>query len=137
MDAADYDRYLKAFNARDYATLETFFADDFALETGGFLVKGKPAFRKFYAFLHSYFKETVSLNHFFPGERAAAANVTIRFEGMKDLTQEILTEAGYPQMTPVPKGASVDVHFLIVYEQRADGLIQRIKGAVFIPAAAS
>lgn len=134
MDATDYQRYLTAFNSRDYGTLETFFADDFALETDGFIVKGKPAFRKFYAFLHSYFTETVSLNHFWPGQRAAAADVTIRFEGIRDLTQEILTEAGYPRMTPVPKGVSVDVHFIIVYELRADGLIQRIKGAVFIPA---
>ena len=50
MTEADYHRYIEAFNARDYATLETFFADDFALENAGFRVEGKPAFRAFYAF---------------------------------------------------------------------------------------
>ena len=44
MQESDYLRYVEAFNARDYATLETFFADGFALENGGFKVKGKPAF---------------------------------------------------------------------------------------------
>jgi len=32
MTESDYRRYIQAFNARDYATLESFFADDFALE---------------------------------------------------------------------------------------------------------
>ncbi len=37
-------------------------------------------------------------------------------------------------MTPVPKGASVDIEFNIVYELNAQGLIHHIKGAVYIPA---
>lgn len=137
MTEDDYRRYVSAFNARDYATLESFFADDFALETAGFMVRGKPAFRRFYAFLHDYVREIVSVKHFFPGERAAAANVLIRFEGLKDLSPHVLAEAGYPQMTPVPRGEAAEVEFIIVYEMRADGLVDRIKGAVFIPGSAS
>lgn len=130
----DYRRYVAAFNARDYATLETFFADDFALENAGFIVRGKPAFREFYAFFHSYCKETVTLKRFFEGDGAVAANVVIRFEGIRDMSPAVLAERGYPGMTPVPQGAVVDVEFIIIYELRPDGLVQHIKGAVFIPA---
>lgn len=131
---ADYDRYVAAFNARDYATLETFFTDDFALETGGFVVRGKAAFRDFYAFVHAYVRETVRLIHFFPGEEAFAADVSINFFGLKDLSSEVLAQAGYAAMTPVARDASVDVEFIIVYELTREGLIRHIKGAVYLPA---
>lgn len=132
--AADYDRYLVAFNARDYDTLETFFTDDFVLENGGFAARGKQAFREFYAFVHDCVRETVKLIHFFPGEKAFAANVLINFTGLKDMTPEMLKEKGLEGMTPVPKGASVDIEFNIVYELNEQGLIHHIKGAVYIPA---
>jgi len=137
MTEEDYHRYIKAFNARDYAALETFFADDFALENAGFIVRGKPAFRDFYRFFHAYCRETVSFKAFFPGKNAFVANVAIRFEGIKDLSPAVLAEHGYPGMTPVPLGGTADVEFLILYELNADGLIQHIKGAVYIPAPAA
>ena len=130
-----YRQYIRAFNARDYAGLETFFTDDFALENAGFIVQGKPAFREFYRFFHGYFRETVTLKKFFPGADAFVANVVIRFEGIQDLSSTILAEKGYSGMTPIPKDAIVDVEFLIMYELNAQGLIRYIKGAVFMPAA--
>lgn len=130
----DYHRYIEAFNARDYATLETFFADDFALENAGFRVAGKPAFRDFYAFVHSYVRETVTFKGFYPGKDGFVANVVIRFEGLRDLTAEVLEAKGYPGMTPVRQGSAVDLEFLILYVLNAQGLIQHIKGAVWIPA---
>ncbi|MFM1887556.1 MAG: hypothetical protein RL026_2713 [Pseudomonadota bacterium] len=136
MKREDYARYVSAFNARDYGTLEGFFADDFALENAGFRIQGKPAFREFYRFFHAYCRETVTLLQFFPGEGAFVANVVIRFEGLKALTPQVLAERGYSGMTTVPEGAAVDVEFLILYRLDARGLIQHIKGAVWIPAGA-
>ena len=130
----DYERYVAAFNARDYDGLETFFAEDFALENAGFIVKGKPAFRDFYAFFHDYCRETVSIRRFFGGEDAFMVNVVIRFEGIKDLSADVLAEKGYSGMTVIPKGVAVDVDFLILYELNAAGKIQYIKGAVHEPA---
>ncbi len=135
MDQTDYHRYIKAFNARDYATLETFFADDFALENAGFIVKGKQQFRDFYQFFHHYCRETVHFKQFFPGKDAFVTNVVIRFEGLNDLSPQLLAEKGFSGMTPVPRGATVDVEFLILYQLNPQGLIQHIKGAVWIPAA--
>jgi hypothetical protein len=136
MNETDYLRYLQAFNARDYAALESFFADDFALENAGFIVQGKPAFREFYRFFHTYCRETVRFKGFYPGKAGFVANVVIRFEGLEDLTPAILAAKGYPGMTPVAKGSSVELEFLILYELNAAGRVQHIKGAVHIPAVA-
>jgi hypothetical protein len=136
MTEDDYHRYLAAFNARDYAALESFFADDFVLENAGFRVAGKPAFRAFYAFFHAYCREEVVFRGFYPGTDGFVANVVIRFTGLRDLSPEVLAGSGYPGMTPVPAGVTVDVEFLILYELDAAGLIRFIKGAVWVPAAA-
>lgn len=134
MTEEDYHRYIAAFNARDYATLETFFADDFVLENAGFAVRGKPAFRAFYAFFHEYCGEEVIFKGFYPGRDGFVANVVIRFTGVKALSQDVLEAKGFSGMTPVPVGASIDVEFLILYLLNNDGLIRHIKGAVWVPA---
>lgn len=135
MTEDDYHRYIEAFNAQDYATLETFFADDFALENAGFKIQGKPAFRAFYAFFHEYCREEVIFKEFFPGKQGFVANVIIRFTGIKELSQDVLDAKGYSGMSVVPLGVSVDVEFYIHYILNADGMIQFIKGAVWVPEA--
>lgn len=132
---SDYLRYLAAFNARDYNTLETFFADDFVLENAGFAVRGKPAFREFYRFFHEFCREEVAFKEFFPGNKGFVANVVITFTGLKELSQEELNRRGYPGMTPVPVGISVPVEFYIHYLLNEAGLIRHIKGAVWVPEA--
>lgn len=134
MTEDDYHRYIAAFNARDYATLETFFADDFVLESAGFRLVGKQAFRDFYAFFHSYCQEDVFFKGFFPRENDFVANVLIRFTGLRDLSPEVLAERNYSGMTPVPEGGEVDVEFYIHYILGDDGLIKKIKGATWMPA---
>ena len=136
MNEEDYHRYLAAFNDRDYAAMEAFFADDFALENAGFRVSGKAAFREFYAFFHNYCREEVFFRGFYPGKDSFVANVIIRFTGLRDLSPEVLAERGYLGMTPVPVGVSVDVEFLILYELDEAGLIRFIKGAIWVPASA-
>lgn len=137
MTEDDYHRYIEAFNARDYAALETFFTDDFVLENAGFRVQGKPAFRAFYAFFHEYCREEVIFKGFYPGKDGFVSNVVIRFTGLKDLSPELLAEKGYEGMTPVPAGVSVDVEFLILYLLNEEGKIRFIKGAVWVPAVGS
>ena len=134
MTEADYHRYIAAFNARDYAKLETFFAGDFALENAGFRVEGKPAFREFYAFFHEYCREEVTFKEFFPGRDGFVVNVIICFTGLKDLSREVLDAKGYGGMNAVPTGVAVDVEFYIHYLLDRSGLIRHIKGAVWVPA---
>ena len=134
MNESDYHRYIAAFNARDYAAMDRFFADDVVLENAGFVVRGKTAFREFYSFFHQYCRETVRLLGFYAGAGAFVANVIIRFEGQQDLTPEILARHGFSGMTPVTRGAVVELEFLILYALNAEGLIRHIKGAVWVPA---
>lgn len=134
LTAEDYRRYVAAFNSRDYNALTAFFAEDVVLEIEGMAITGRQGIRDFYAFFHDHVREHVTLLDFWPGERAAVGDVLIRFEGIKDLTQEMLDARGYGRMTPVPAGGSVEIEFIIIYDQRADGLIRRIRGAVFTPA---
>ena len=133
MTEEDYHRYIEAFNACDYAGLEAFFADDFALENAGFRVEGKQAFREFYAFFHEYCREEVIFKGFYPGTDGFVSNVIIRFTGLKELSQDVLDAKGYSGMTPVPVGVSVDLEFLILYQLNGEGLFQFIKGAVWVP----
>lgn len=133
MTEADYHRYLAAFNARDYTALETFFADDFVLENAGFAVRGKQAFRAFYAFFHEYCAEEVLFREFFPGKNGFVANVVIRFTGLQDLSPQVLAERGYSGMAVVPKDVSVEVEFYIHYLLNEAGLVRYIKGAVWVP----
>ena len=133
MTQDDYHLYLAAFNARDYAAMETFFADDFVLENAGFAVRGKEAFRAFYAFFHEYCAEEVCFREFFPGQQGFIANVMIRFTGLKDLSPKVLAEKGYQGMSVVPCGVSVEVEFYIHYLLNEAGLIRYIKGAVWVP----
>lgn len=133
MTEDDYHRYIAAFNARDYAALETFFADDFVLENAGFAVRGKQAFRAFYAFFHQFCREEVAFREFFPGQQGFVANVVITFTGLEELSQAELDARGYPGMTPVPVGVSVPVEFYIHYMLNDQGLIRYIKGAVWVP----
>lgn len=140
MREQDYHRYIEAFNARDYATLETFFTDDFVLENAGFRVAGKQAFRDFYAFFHDYCREEVIFKGFYPGNPgdngpSFVSNVVIRFTGLKDLSADVLAARGYSGMSVVPAGVAVDVEFLILYLLTNDGKIRFIKGAVWVPAA--
>lgn len=135
MTQDDYLRYIAAFNARDYDTLETFFADDFVLENAGFAVRGKKAFRDFYAFFHEYCAEEVVFKQFFTGTGGFVANVVINFTGLKALSPQILAEKGFPGMSVVPEGVTVPVEFYIHYIFNADGLVQYIKGAVWVPEA--
>jgi hypothetical protein len=135
MDRADYERYVAAFNGPDYDTLLQFFAEDVVLEAGGPAMRGRQAIRDFYAFFHAFVRETVTILNFYPHETAPMADVLIRFEGIADLTQAMLDERGFGYMTPVAKGSAIELEFFIQYEQGADGLIHRIKGCVFVPAA--
>jgi hypothetical protein len=134
MTRSDYERYVAAFNGPDYDALMRFFADDVVLEVGGHAMRGTSEIRSFYAFFHQYVREIVTILDFYPSDTAPMADVLIRFEGMKELTQAMLDERGYGHMTPVPAGGAVDLEFFIQYQKGSGGLIHRIKGCVFMPA---
>jgi hypothetical protein len=130
MTRTEYERYVACFNARDYDGLHEFFAEDVSLQTVGYDLRGKPAIRHFYDFFHSHVRETITLNHFLQGQEVDFAYVTIRFDGLKELTHERLAAEGFARMVPVPAAASVELDFFITYQSRG-GKINTIRCAVF------
>ena len=134
MTEDDYRRYVKAFNSRDYDALMAFFTDDVKLEVAGYAMRGKQGIRDFYRFFHDYCRETVNLKRFYESDEAAVADVVIRFEGLKDLTPELLREHATDRMTPVPKGGVAEVEFFIMYHLTPEGLIHHIRATTFEPA---
>lgn len=134
MNISDYRRYIACFNARDYAALHDFFADDVSLQVNGYEMRGHQSISDFYGFFHHYVRETVMLRHFIGGNGLDFAHVLIRFEGLKELTAEELARRGFAKMTPIPVGVSVELDFFITYESR-NGKIVAIRCAVFEPPA--
>nr|WP_315425829.1 nuclear transport factor 2 family protein [uncultured Albidiferax sp.] len=134
MNTSDYGRYIACFNARDYAGLHDFFADDVSLQVNGHEMQGKQGISDFYGFFHDYVRETVMLRRFIEGQGTDFAHVAIRFEGIRELTAQELARRGYAKMTPVPAGMSVELDFFITYESRA-GKVKAIRCAVFEPPA--
>ncbi len=130
----DYERYVRAFNGRDYDALFAFFTDDAVLEAHGFALRGKAQVRQFYDAFHAYVRETVTLNAFYECGDASIADLTINFFGKRALTSSVMEGIGLPAGPDVPEGADFDIHYLILYQ--TDGtLIRKIKTAVYEPPA--
>lgn len=128
----DYEAYVRAFNARDYATLHGFFADDVVLEAHGFALRGKAQVREFYDTFHAHVRETVMINGFYECGEISIADATINFFGEKELRSSVMEAIGLPAGPDVPKGADFNIHYFILYESTA-GLITRIRTGTYEP----
>jgi hypothetical protein len=127
--AADYDRYLAAFNARDYAAVLRFFTPDVILHTEGYAIRGHAGIKRFYDFLHAYVREEIEARRTGAGPGVFFADVVMRLTGVRALSQDVLDAHGFSRFTPAPQGASVEVPLLIVYELDGE-LVREIRCAV-------
>jgi hypothetical protein len=132
MDRAAYDRYLGHFNARDYDAVLDHFAERFELVFAGYVFRSKEEVRRFYAFLHRYVKESVTVHSFVSDGKMVAMEADIRLEGVDDLTPEMLAEQGLERIVPVPKGQVITIPQFIHYHLE-DGKIVRALCAVYEP----
>lgn len=129
---SDYERYVRAFNARDYETLFAFFDENAVLEAHGFALRGKREVQRFYDTFHAHVRETVTINEVYECGDTMIADVKINFFGERALTSSVMEGLGLPAGPDVPKGADFDIHYLILYETK-DGLVTRINTAVYEP----
>jgi hypothetical protein len=132
MHRADYERYLQQFNARDYDGVLAFFADHFELVFAGYVFRTKEEVRRFYAFLHSYVNESVTVHSFISDGRMVALEADVRLEGIRDLTPEILAEHGYERIVGLKAGQVVTIPQFIHYHLE-DGKIVKALCAVYEP----
>ena len=73
MNRADYDRYLAAFNAKDYDAICDFYAEPMDMDFFGVGLRSRADMKRFYGFLHSYVKESVAVRNFASSETLTAA----------------------------------------------------------------
>ncbi|MEL1251426.1 nuclear transport factor 2 family protein [Aurantiacibacter gilvus] len=131
MTREDYDRYAAAFNARDYDAVFDFYADNPQMAFFGIEIRTRQQLRDFYTFLHSYVRETITVEKFAASDELAAVEGVIRIEAFKDLTREELDARGMQQFFPISAGDVQEMRQYIHYHLR-DGKIAGV-GCAIVP----
>jgi hypothetical protein len=116
----DYDRYVAAFNARDYDTVFDFYAERPRMAFFGIEITSRDELTAFYGFLHRYVKETVTVERFAAGDELAAVEAIVRIEAIADLTPEILSENGMERFFPIRAGEIQEMRQYIHYHLKDD-----------------
>lgn len=125
MTREDYDRYVAAFNARDYDAVFDFYAERPRLAFFGIEITSRDELKRFYGFLHRFVKETVTVERFAGSDELAAVEAIVRIEGIADLTAEILADNGMAQLFPIKTGEVQEMRQYIHYRLK-DGKIESV-----------
>jgi SnoaL-like protein len=133
MNRAAYERYLAAFNARDYDGVGDFYAQPLKLDFFGVSLRSREDLKRFYGFLHSYVKESVRVLNFASSPTLTAVDALVRIEGQRDLDRETLAENGCAQLFPIQAGEVQELRQFIFYTI-ADGKITKVECALAPPA---
>ncbi len=133
MDRAAYDRYLAAFNARDYDAVCDFYAEPMSMNFFGVSLRSRDDMKCFYGFLHTYVEESVRILNFAASETLTAVDGLVRVEGIRDLDRETLDANGCGGLFPILAGEVQEMRQLIFYTIR-DGRIANVECAIMPPA---
>jgi hypothetical protein len=125
MTREDYDRYVAAFNARDYDAVFDFYAEHPKMAFFGIEITSREQLKEFYGFMHRYVKETVTVERFAGSEELAAVEAIVRIEATDDLTRDILDARGMEQFFPIAKGEVQEMRQYIHYHLQ-DGKIESV-----------
>ena len=125
MTREDYERYVAAFNARDYDAVFDFYAENPRMAFFGIEITTREQLREFYTFLHAHVRETVAVERFASSDELAAVEGLVRIEAFADLTREALDARGMQQFFPIAKGAVQEMRQYIHYHLR-DGKIASV-----------
>lgn len=125
MTRDDYERYVTAFNARDYDAVFDFYAERPKMAFFGIEIATRDQLKDFYGFLHRYVKETVTVERFAGSDELAAVEGIVRVEGIDDLTPEILEARGMSRFFPIRKGEVQEMRQYIHYHLD-DGKIESV-----------
>jgi hypothetical protein len=125
MTREDYDRYVAAFNARDYDAVFDFYAERPRMAFFGIEITSRDQLKDFYGFMHRYVEETVTVERFAGSENLAAVEAIVRIEATDDLTREILDARGMGQFFPITKGEVQEMRQYIHYHMQ-DGKIESV-----------
>lgn len=126
MDRVSYGRYLAAFNARDYDAVLDFYAERFELSFLGYVFRTREEVKRFYAFLHAYVTEHITVTGFVSDGRMVALEADVRLDGIADLTPERTAAAGFAKLAPLARGQIVTIPQLIHYHLEGGKIVRAI-----------
>jgi hypothetical protein len=129
MDRRTYDRYLAAFNARDYDGVLSYYAESFDLSFAGYRFTTKAEVKGFYTFFHAYVSESITVSAYVNDDRMAALEAVVRLEGKRTLDPATLEAAGFGRLVPLAAGQVVEIPQFIHYHLQ-DARIVRARCAV-------
>jgi hypothetical protein len=115
MDARAYQDYLKKFNARDYDGVFDYFSDQPDMAFFGVRIQSREELKKFYGFLHSYIRETITAERIVCDAHTLALEAVVRLEGIRDLDAQTLTANGCAQFHPIKAGQVIELKQYIHY----------------------
>ncbi len=115
MNRADYERYLTAFNAKDYDAVCDFYAEPMDMSFFGVSLRSREDMKRFYSFLHGYVRESVRVLNFAASETLTAVDGVVRVEAMRDLDRETLDANGYGGLFPIKIGEVQEMRQFIFY----------------------
>jgi ketosteroid isomerase-like protein len=126
MNRADYERYLAAFNAKDYDAVCAFYAEPMTMDFFGVSLRSPDDMKRFYRFLHDHVKESVRILNFAASDTLTAVDAIVRIEAIKDLDAETLAANNAAGLFPISKGDVHEIRQFIFYTIR-DGKIAQVE----------
>lgn len=133
LDREGYNRYLAAFNAKDYDGVADFYVDPPRMEFFGIVITSRQELKDFYAWLHSFVHESVTLRNFAASESCTACDAIVRIEAYRDLTREELDARGATGFFPIAAGEVQEIRQFIFYTVKG-GKIEKVEAALPPPA---
>jgi hypothetical protein len=124
MNRADYDRYLAAFNARDYDHVCDFYAEPMNMAFFGISIRSRADMKRFYGFLHAYVRESVSVRNFAASDSLTAVDAMVRIEAFRDLDAATLAANGCSAFFPIKAGEVQELRQFIFYSLRAGKIVK-------------
>ena len=125
MDRARYERYLAAFNGKDYDALGEFYADDveFILsEERGLKFHGREAILNLYRPFHQAVDEHVEIVRFADGGDFLAVEVNAEFRPIPGRSQQVID---------LPHGKVLKVTTFAIYDLGPDDRFTRIRACSY------
>lgn len=124
MNRDAYERYLACFNSKDYDGVADFYAEPIKMDFFGVSIRNREDLTRFYSFLHSYVKESVSVLNFAASDTLTAVDAIVRIEANRDLTQDVLEANGAGALHPMEAGQILEMRQFIFYTTKAGKIVQ-------------
>lgn len=115
MNREAYESYLTAFNAKDYDGVADFYAEPMKMDFFGVSLRSRDDLKRFYGFLHSYVKESVTILNFASSDTLTAVDGLVRIEATHDLTQDVLDANSASAFHPMVAGDVIELRQFIFY----------------------